>query len=108
MIRTLSLTILVEGIVVYVYSRFRKKSAGMLLRASLAVNVFTQAILWIALGIFFRRYLAALLTVEIFIWLVESFLMFRLSNGQLEMKSAVGLSFCMNAASFGLGWYLPV
>jgi hypothetical protein len=107
-IRTLPLTILVEGIVVLAYSHFRKKSAGLLLFGSVVVNLFTQAALWIALEFFYRNYTVALLTVEFFIWLVESLLMFRLSRRQLEYKSAVVLSFCMNTASFGIGWFLPI
>lgn len=108
MIRTLPVTILIEGIVVLAYCLYRKKSAGSLLVASLFVNLFTQTALWITLEFFYRNYTVALLTAEFFIWLVESLLMFRLSRGQLEFINAVVLSFCMNAASFGLGWFLPI
>ena len=108
MIPTLLVTLLIEGIVVLAYSTLRRKPAGSLQFASFTVNVFTQVILWLALGVFFRYYLIALLTAEGLIWLVESLLMLRFSKGQLNLKSAVVLSFCMNSASFGLGWFLPV
>jgi hypothetical protein len=107
-IRTLPVTILIEGIVVLAYCLHRKEPAGVLLFASAVVNLFTQAFLWVLLGLLYRHYTAALLAAELFIWLVESLLIFRLAKGQLELKSAVVLSFCMNTASFGVGWFLPV
>ena len=92
----------------FVYSVIRQKPAGHLLQASLVVNVLTQVILWIALKIFFRYYLTALIVAEILIWLVESILIYRLSKGQLSPSHAVILSLSMNLASFGIGWFLPV
>jgi hypothetical protein len=107
-IRTLIPTILIEGIVVLVYCRIRNRPVGVLLLASIFVNVFTQFALWVALGIFFRNYLCALLIAEALIWLVEGLLLFHLSNRCLDLKGSLALSFCMNAASFGLGWFMPV
>lgn len=107
-IRTLPVTILIEGIVVLAQALFRKKPAGLLLFASVVVNLLTQSFLWVVLGLFYRHYTAALLAAEFFIWPLESFLMLRLANGQLDLKGAIALSFCMNAASFGVGWFLPV
>jgi hypothetical protein len=107
-IRSLLITILVEGIVVYVYAALTKKPAGNLLLASFIVNVFTQSILWIALGIFFRYYLIALFTAEVLIWMAESLMMHRLSIGQLTMREAIFISLFMNFASFGVGWLLPI
>ena len=108
MIPTLLVTILIEGIVVLAHARLMKKTAGNLLRASLIVNVITQSILWISLGIFFRHYLTVLLTGEVLIWLAESLLMQRLSGNQLTWRQSVVLSLCMNLSSFGLGWLLPI
>lgn len=108
MIRTLPVTILIEGIVVYAYAVLTRKPAGHLLLASLVVNLFTQSLLWIALGIFHRQYLAALLIAEGFIWLVESLLMHRLSRGELNRAHAILLSLGMNLASAGLGWLMPL
>jgi uncharacterized membrane protein len=101
-------TLLVEGIVVFIYSVALKRPAGGLLRASFIVNVFTQVMLWITLNLFFRYYLATLAIAEVVIWLVESVLLVRLSNEQLSLRSAIFLSFCMNLASFGVGWFLPI
>jgi hypothetical protein len=108
LIATLLITILVEGIVVLAYSAIQKKPAGNLLVVSVIINVLTQALLWVALQIFFNYYLIALFVMEMLIWLIESLLLFRLSKGQLNLKSAMILSLLMNAASFGVGWLLPV
>lgn len=108
MIHSLLFTILIEGMVVLGYSILAKRPAGLLLWASLVVNVFTQSLLWISLQLFFRYYLLTLFVAEILIWLIESFLLQRLSNGKLNLRDACILSFCMNASSFGIGWFLPI
>ncbi|HLA05885.1 MAG TPA: hypothetical protein VJ022_00460 [Anaerolineales bacterium] len=108
MILTLLVTILIEGTVVLAYSALRKRPAGPLLFASFIVNVFTQGALWVALQIFFRQYLTALFVAEILIWLIESLLLYHLSRNQLRPVHALILSLCMNLASFGIGWFLPV
>lgn len=108
MIFTLLITILVEGGVVLVYATLRKTPAGTLLRASLMVNVLTQIMLWIALRIFFQHYLITLIVAEFLIWFVESVLMYYFARGQLSPANAIVLSLCMNGASFGVGWFLPV
>ena len=108
MIQALFVTILIEGIVILAWCAIRKKPAGSLLFASLIINVLTQSLLWSMLRIFYKEYLAALLATEVAIWLVESLLLSRISSSQLNLKSASVLSFCMNAASFGAGWFLPI
>jgi len=107
-IYTLLLTLLVEGAVVFVYCAVHKRPAGALLQASFIVNVFTQAILWLALRMFFRHYLIALITAEVLIWLVESAFMYKLPGNKLSLSHAAFLSLCMNLSSFGVGWFLPV
>lgn len=108
MIPTLFVTIQIEGIVVLAYARLKQVPAGRLLHASLIVNVITQSILWISLGIFFRHYLTALLIGEVLIWLAESLLMQRLSGNQLTWRQSAVLCLCMNVSSFGVGWFLPI
>ena len=108
MIRTLLVTLFIEGCVVLVYCAVQKRPAGALVQASFIVNVFTQAILWLALRMFFRHYLIALIAAEILVWLVESVFMYRLPGNRLDLSQAMFLSLCMNAASFGVGWFLPV
>ncbi|MFT3891653.1 MAG: hypothetical protein QM730_08485 [Anaerolineales bacterium] len=101
-------TILVEGCVVLVYSALQKKPAGKLLLASFVVNVVTQSMLWLALKIFFQQYLVTLFVAEVLIWLVEGVLLYYLTGKQLTPHAALILSLCMNAVSFGVGWFLPV
>ena len=108
MIYTLLITLLAEGVVVFIYSALRKRPASDLLQVSFIINIFTQIILWVVLRIFFRYYLITLVVAEILIWLAESALIYRLSRETLKFSSAVFLSLCMNLASFGIGWFLPV
>lgn len=108
MIRTLLLTILVEGVVVLAYSSLRKRPAGDLLEVSFIVNIFTQSVLWLVLRLFFRYYLIALLSAEALIWLGEGVLIHRLARDRMNLSGALRLSLWMNAASFGMGWFLPV
>ncbi|MGC1374863.1 MAG: hypothetical protein WA821_01485 [Anaerolineales bacterium] len=105
---SLLFTILIEGIVVLGYAAWRKKPAGRLLLASLFANLLTQSLLWLALNLFFQHYLAALFTAEVFIWPIESLILYRWPGSRLTWKEAVLLSLGMNLASFGLGWFLPV
>jgi len=107
-IYTLLITLLAEGVVVFIYSALRKRPASDLLQVSFIINIFTQIILWVVLRIFFRYYLITLVVAEILIWLAESALIYRLSRERLKFSSAVFLSLCMNLASFGIGWFLPV
>ena len=108
MIYTLPLTIFVESMVVLVYCAIQKRSAGALLQASLIVNVFTQVLLWLALRMFFRYYMVTLITAEVLICPVEGLFLYWLPGDNLKLSQAMILSLCMNAASFGVGWFLPV
>jgi len=105
---TLLITILIEGCVVFIFCALQKRPAGRLLLASLMVNVLTQSMLWVALKIFFQHYLIALTVAEVLIWLVEGVLLRWLSGNHLNLRQTLTLSLCMNAASFGIGWFLPV
>jgi hypothetical protein len=60
------------------------------------------------LQFFFPAYLAALLITEVFIWFLESVLIYLPRTNQLSWRSAVLLSLGMNLLSFGAGWFLPV
>lgn len=108
MILTLTLTIIVEGVVIFAYCIWRREPLLSILITSVAANIVTQSMLWVVLNIFFRYYLATLLICEVFIWLFESVLIYLPNKNQLTVKTAVVLSLAMNAISFGLGWFLPV
>jgi hypothetical protein len=99
---------LVEGVVISGYSFWCKKPLAPILLTSLLANLSTQSLLWIALQLFFQRYLIALLISEVFIWLIEGFLLYRFPANQLSLREAIFLSLLMNTASLSLGWFLPV
>jgi hypothetical protein len=107
LIITLVITILVEGIIVSGYSIWRKKPLGPILFTSIIANLITQSFLWIVLILFFQHYIITLFIAEIFIWMIESFLLYRFSANQLRIQEATLVSLFMNLASFGLGWFLP-
>jgi Na+/melibiose symporter-like transporter len=107
LISTLLITLIIESAVVIGYSLLRKRPIQPILSTSLCVNLITQSLLWIALNVFFRHYLIALLMSEIAIWVIESFLLYFVPGNQLGFIEATLLSLSMNLASFALGWYMP-
>ena len=108
MIDTLSVTILVEGVVCLGYSFWRRKPVGPIFVTSVFGNLITQTLLWVTLSLFYQHYLVTLLVAEIFIWVIESFLLAGIRFNQLKVGEALFLSLIMNFASFGIGWFLPV
>ena len=108
MIVTLFITILVEGAIVIGYSIWRRKPLGPILFTSILANLITQSLLWVGLNLFFRYYLIALLAAEIFIWMVESVLLYYVPANRLRFTDAILLSLSMNLTSFMLGWFLPI
>ena len=104
---TLSITILLESIVLIGYCLWHKKSVVPLLLTGLCGNLITQALLWIVLSIFFQHYLAALLIAELLIWIMEGLLLHLVPTNQLRFTGAMFLSLTMNLVSFGVGWFLP-
>ena len=108
MIVTLVITILIEGVIVAGYCSWRGKSLGPILFTSIWANLITQSFLWVVLRLFFQHYILTLLIAEIFIWLIESFLLYRFSANQLRLQEATLISLLMNLASFALGWFLPI
>jgi hypothetical protein len=105
---TLTITILIEGAIISGYSLWVKKPLVAMLLISILANLITQSILWIVLHLLFQYYLTALVTSEIFIWLIEGFLFYGLSSNWLGLREAMFLSLFMNLASLSLGWFMPV
>ena len=105
---SLPVTIVIEGLVVFGFARWRKKPAGRLVLASVLANVATQTLLWLALNLFAGHYLATLLVAEALIWPAEAGALYYFPGTRLDWKEALLLSLGMNLASFGLGWFLPV
>jgi hypothetical protein len=108
LILTLSITIIVEGLVVLGYSLWRRQPFLSILFTSVCGNLITQSLLWIALNILYRHYLVALSVAELLIWMIESILLYAVPANRLRFTDAVLLSLSMNIISFTLGWFLPV
>ena len=108
MIRTLPITIIVEGAVALAYSIWRKKPIVPIFIISVIANLLTQSLLWIVLNIFFQHYLVTLFVAEILIWMIESVLLYGFRFNQLSAKESLFLSLMMNLSSFALGWLLPI
>lgn len=108
MIHSLPVTIIIEGVVGLGYSSWRKKPIIPILVTSIVANLITQSLLWIALNVFFRYYLATLLAAEILIWMIESVLLYSFRFNCLNIRESFFLSLIMNLSSFTLGWFLPI
>jgi hypothetical protein len=108
LIVTLLITILVEGSVVIGYSLWRKKPVYPTLLTSICGNLVTQSLLWTILKLFFSYYVMTLIVAELFVWIIESILLYAVSANKLRFANAVLLSLGMYLFSFGLGWVLPV
>ena len=108
MIITLLLTIFIEGIVVCGFAFWWKKPVWRILVASVAANILTQSLLWGTLNLSPGHYLITLLVTEIFIWPLESAILYFFPDTRLNWREALLLSLGMNLASFGIGWFLPV
>ena len=107
MIITLSITILMESIVIIGFCLWRRKPLRSLLVTSICGNLITQFFLWTVLSIFFQHYLVTLLAAEILIWLSEGILLSVVSMNDLSLKDALLLSLAINLVSVSAGWLLP-
>jgi hypothetical protein len=106
-IESLAFTILIEGIVVTIYTIWFKKPLAIFLFTSFVANLLTQLFLWFFLSLFINHYLPALFVAEGFIWLIESFMLKFFTANQLNWQNALWLSLVMNLVSFSLGFLLP-
>jgi len=107
-IKTLTITVIVEGVMGIGYAVWRKKPIAFIFVTSILANLITQSLLWIVLNIFFQRYLATLLIAEILIWGIETILFYGIRSNKLSISDAAFLSFIANLSSFALGWWLPI
>ena len=108
LIITLLITIILEGVVVLVYSVWRKKPVRPILFTSICVNIITQSLLWVVLNLSFRHYLITLFVAEILIWMIESVLLWYIPANRLRFADAIFLGLIMNLSSFAPGWFLPI
>ncbi len=106
MIVTLSLTLLIESILVLAFAVWRRKPAGGLWLTCLTANLITQSLLWLALSLFFRHYWPTLLLMEIIIWLVEGLIYHRIRANRLTLRESFLLSLAANLTSFMAGFWI--
>jgi len=108
MIITVTVTILIESAIIFLFAKWRKKPLNSLLLLGVLANLLTQSLLWIALTLFPNNYLPVLLTMELLIVGIEGFIFYFYRGNHLRINEALLLSFAMNLASFTIGWFLPV
>jgi len=108
LIVTLLVTIVIEGVVVFIYSTWYAKPLRPILITGLIANLLTQSLLWIVLNLFFQHYLVILCFAEILIWMIESYWLYRFPANQLRLPDAALLSLFMNLMSFATGLFLPI
>jgi len=101
---TIPLTILIEGLVFWLWCRARCEDFRRILITLTLANLLTQALLIAALTLSPLGYWPTLLAMEIFIVVIEA-LVLRLIY--LHTSQAFVLSLLVNAASFGIGLALP-
>ena len=108
MIRTLLVTIVVEGTLAIGYACWRKKPLLPLVGSLTLVNLLTQSLLWLGLTSFPAHYRLTLIIGEVLIVLVEALLLYAYRKNQLKPVDALWLSLGVNLASFLVGLFLPV
>ena len=101
---TIPLTILIEGLVLWLWCRAKCANFRRILLTLTLANLITQALLITALTLSPFRYWPTLLAMEALIVLIEG-LILRIVD--LPLRQACSLSLLVNAASFGFGLLLP-
>ncbi len=105
----LPLTVIIEGILVFIYARARNCSRSTLLTLVTVINLLTQPALWFIVS---RQSngisLGVLVIIECFIWLVEAVLIYGLQRHKLSFVESLKLSAFLNVFSFVIGLLLPV
>ncbi len=106
----LSLTIVVEGLIVLAYAIARGLRIRHWLAYAVLVNTVTQPALWYLMGLLPAdiAYFPALTAAESVVWVVEAGLLHLLAGARLGVGHALMLSLVLNATSCGVGLLLPL
>jgi hypothetical protein len=106
----LSLTIVVEGLIVLAYAAARGLRIPHWLAYVVLANLVTQPALWCFMGLLPAdiAYVPALTAAESVVWVAEAGLLRLLARGRLGVGHALMLSLILNVASCGAGLLLPV
>jgi hypothetical protein len=106
---TMPLTFFIEGLIAGIYAAWRKRSIVTLVSLVLLANVITQPVLWLILvagGA--TTPVLSLALAEVFIWWIETMLLYLTQRKTWTFKETVGFSLLLNLISFGIGLLLPV
>ena len=106
----LSLTIVVEGLIVLAYAAARGLRIPHWLAYAVLISTVTQPALRYLMGLLPAdiAYFPALTAAESLVWVVEAFFLRMLAGRWLTLKKALHLSLVMNVVSCGVGLLLPV
>ncbi len=105
----LLLTVLIEGILGWLYAWRRKVDKLRMITIVILANMITLPALVLALQL--PRDVPSLLLLgicELIIWLLESVILYFTQSQSIRFREALGLSFGLNAASFLTGLILPI
>jgi len=109
---SLPLTLLIEGALAAGYARLRKWPIATVVTVVLLASLLTQPLLQLALsftgGNGWTPHLTWILILESAIWLVEAGVLALTLRRTANLLECLGLSFVLNAVSFGIGWLLPL
>ena len=102
------ITLSVELILAFIYTRLRKRSTLTTLTMVAVANTFTLPIFWLGANFMSSGYSVLVIVVaEILIWLVESTILFLAQRKRVPFKEMLLLGFILNFLSFLLGLILP-
>ena len=106
----LSLTIVVEGLIVLAYAAARGLRIRHWLAYAVLINTVTQPALWYLMGLVpaDMPYFPALAAAESLVWVIEAGLLHLLAPGRLGVGQALTLRLVLNVASCGVGLVAPV
>jgi len=106
----LSLTIVVEGLIVLAYAAATGLRIPHWLAYVVLANLVTQPALWYLMGLLPAdiAYVPALTAAESVVWVAEAGLLRLLAGGRLGVGHALMLSLVLNVASCGVGLLLPL
>jgi len=106
----LSLTVVVEGLIVLAYAAARGLRIPHWLAYVVLINTVTQPSLWYLMGLLPAdiAYVPALTAAESLVWVVEAGLLHLLAGDRLGVGHALTLSLVLNVASCGVGLVAPV
>lgn len=101
-----------EAAVLRQYTPENRPAWQPLLTTVLIINLISQPLLWIILGLaanFWGMPLLGLtLLLEVGVWFLEALLLHNMNNQHLRLRDALELSLFMNLTSFGIGLLLAL